>query len=67
MNVRQTVFPMPEGRQATLSLPEPMTLEAIETLERATAQMFRSLRREALGRQAQDTGAAEYDSWALSA
>ncbi|MBE0546289.1 MAG: hypothetical protein IH627_01265 [Rubrivivax sp.] len=67
MNVRQVVFPMPEGRQATLSFPEPMTLEAVETLERAVAQMFRSLRREAQGRQAQDTGAIEYESWALSA
>ena len=67
MNVRQEVFALPEGRQATLSFPAPMTLEAIETLERATAQMFRSLRRELLGRQAQDTGAIEYDSWAVCA
>lgn len=67
MDVRQIVFPMPEGRLATLSLPEPVTLEAIETLERASAQVFRSLRRDALERQAQEAGAIEYDSWDLRA
>ncbi len=52
MSVRQTVF-----QEAT-------TLETIQKLEEASAQVFGALRRNALQQQAQDAGAAEYDSWA---
>jgi hypothetical protein len=67
MNVRQMVFSAPEGGNATLAFPEPVTLETIEMLEEAAALMFRSLRRNALKPQAPDAGAIEFDSWAAHA
>ena len=66
MNLRQMVFPMPEGGHATLAIPDPVTLESVEMLEEASALMFRSLRRSALKPQAEDPGAIEYDSWAAN-
>jgi hypothetical protein len=65
MNLREMVFPMPEGGHATLALPEPVTLESIEVLEEASALMFRSLRRNAVEAKGRDAGAIEYDSRVL--
>lgn len=67
MDHRQVMFPMPEGRVATLSLPEPVTLEAIDALERSSAQVLRTLRREVLERSDREAGAIEYESWAAHA
>lgn len=71
MDVRHLVFPMPDGRLATLSLPEPLTPETIDALERESVRVWRSLRREALEaraeRQAREAGAIEFESWALHA
>jgi hypothetical protein len=64
--VRQITFTTPEGGNATLAFPEPVTLETIEMLEEASAVMFRSLRRNAVKLQAQDAGAIEHDSWATN-
>jgi hypothetical protein len=64
MNLQQMMFSMPDGAQATLAFPKPMTLERIEMLEEASAAIFQSLRRNTLRQQAQDAGAIEYDSWA---
>ncbi len=66
MNVRQMVFPVPEGGQATLSFPEAMTLETIQMLEEASALAFDALRRDARRKQSQEAGAIEYDSWAAN-
>ena len=63
MNVRQMMFSAPEGGQATLAFPEPVTAETIAMLEEASALMFRTLRRDALKRAARDAGALEFDSW----
>jgi hypothetical protein len=63
MILQQMVFSMPDGLHGTLAFPEPMTLGKIEMLEKASAAMFQSLRRNALKRQAQDAGAIEYHSW----
>ena len=65
MNVRQMVFPIPEG-QATLSVPEAMTLETIQMLEEASALAFRALRQDAPRKRFQEAGAIEYDSWAAN-
>jgi hypothetical protein len=71
MNVRHVVFPMPDGRLATMSLPEPLTPESIDALEHESARVWRALRRDALAaqaqRQAREAGAIEFDSWALRA
>lgn len=71
MNVRHVVFPMPDGRLATMSLPEPLTPESIDALEHESARVWRALRRDALAaqaqRQAREAGAIELDSWALRA
>jgi hypothetical protein len=67
MNLREMVFSIPEGGQATLAFPEPVTLESIEVLEEASALMFRSVRRNALEAKGLDAGAIEYDSWVVNA
>lgn len=55
MNHKQATIALPDGAQATLSIPEPVTLEKIGVLEEALVSFFRSARR--------DAGAVEYDSW----
>lgn len=71
MNVRHVVLPMPDGRLATLGLPEPLTPNALDALECELARMCRALRRDALDakdeREARDAGAIEVDSWARHA
>ncbi|NWG76475.1 MAG: hypothetical protein HXY24_18045 [Rubrivivax sp.] len=71
MNVRQVVFPMPDGRLATMSLPEPVTPESIDALEHESARVWHALRRDAFAaqaqRQAREAGAIEFDSWASRA
>jgi hypothetical protein len=64
MNMGQVVFSIPDGVQATLAFPDPMTPEVIDMLERTSALIFHSLRRDAHVEQARQAGAIEYDSWA---
>lgn len=71
MNVRHLQFPMPDGRLATMGLPEPLTPDAIDALEDVLARVCRSLRRDALDArtegEAREAGAIEVDSWARHA
>jgi hypothetical protein len=66
MNVRQVVFSIPNGGQATLAFPEPVTLEIIDISADASAVTLRSVRRDALDPRGRDAGAIEYDSWAAN-
>ena len=67
MNVRQVVFSVPQGIQATLAFPEPVTEETIEMLEQASALMLRSLRCNAGRQDSSAAGEIEYASWAPNA
>ena len=71
MKVRHVMFPMPDGRLATMALPEPLSPGAIDALERELARVCGALRRDALDAQAERdaraAGAIEVDSWALHA
>lgn len=66
MNTRQMLFPIREGGQATLSVPEALTLETIQVLEEASALAFSALRRDVLQKKSQEAGVLEYDSWAAN-
>jgi|OpeIllAssembly_1097287.scaffolds.fasta_scaffold2180567_2 hypothetical protein len=63
MNVRQVVFPVPAGGDVMLAFPEPVTLESIEVLQRASVLLVESLRHSAQRQGTEDAGAIEYDSW----
>ena len=63
MNVRQMMFSIPDGGQATIAMSEPMTTEAIAVVDEISALLLRTMRRNVLERRAQDAGAIEYDSW----
>ncbi len=64
MQVRQMTFSIPEGGQATLAFPEPLTPDTVDILEQAAALMFSALRRGAVRPPQPDAGALEYASWA---
>lgn len=63
MNVRQMMFSIPDGGQATIAVSEPISVEAIEVVDEISALLLRTLRRNVLERHARDAGAIEYDSW----
>jgi hypothetical protein len=63
MNLRQMMFSIPDGGQATIAVSEPMTMEAIAVVDEISAVLLRNLRRSMLERHARDAGAIEYDSW----
>ena len=67
MNERQTTIPLPDGSQATLTLPAPVTPEALQFVEEALSAYFRRLRGEAQALPARDAGALEYESWRAAA
>lgn len=63
MTVQQDVFSIPETGHAALPCPDPVSLETIELIEQALAQMLRSLRRGVPNRAAEEAGLLEYRSW----
>jgi hypothetical protein len=63
MNLRQMMFWIPDGEQATITVSEPMSMEAIAVGDAISALLLRTLPRNVLERHAQDAGAIEYDSW----
>ncbi len=63
MNPLQTTFSVLEGGVATLTLPEPLTLESMSRLENEIGSLFRMLRKDFSGPAAADPGAIEFDSW----
>jgi hypothetical protein len=65
MKVRQLVIPVAAEAYATLTLPESMTLDAVERVEREAARLFEACRREARVRPQPDPGAIEYASWSI--
>jgi hypothetical protein len=65
MNVRQLVIPVAAEAYATLTLPESMTPEALERVEREAARLFEACRREGRARLGVDPGALEYASWSI--
>ncbi len=65
MKVRQLVIPVAAEAYATLTLPESMSQEALERVEREAGRLFDACRREARVRPAMDAGALEYASWSI--
>ena len=63
MTVQQNVFQTQERSAAAGSGPHPVSLETMELIEQALAQMLSSLRRGAPDAAAQEAGRIEYDSW----
>jgi hypothetical protein len=61
--VRHAVFSCPEGGEAVLSFPTPLTVETIDMLDELCQLMFRVLRRDAEQLTAQQRADAEYESW----
>ena len=63
MTVPQEVFSVPESGHTGLPCPDPVSLETIELIQQALAQMVRSLRRSVPSRSAEEAGSLEYSSW----
>jgi hypothetical protein len=57
------MFWIPDGEQATITVSEPMSMEAIAVGDAISALLLRTLPRNVLERHARDAGAIEYDSW----
>ncbi len=62
MTRQQDVFSMQEGSEAAVHCPDPISLETIELIHDALAQLLRSLRR-GVPTRATEAGRLEYDSW----
>jgi hypothetical protein len=62
MPTRHLSVPISGNEAAVLSLPQPLTLDALADLERGLAGSLGALRREMDG-SAEDPGALEYESW----
>jgi hypothetical protein len=63
MTTLQLTVPVPGAGPAVLTLPQPLTLDALGCLEQAVAGTLGMLRRDLLG-SAGNAGAIEYASWA---
>ena len=63
MTTLQLTVPVPGAGPAVLTLPQPLTLDALHCLEQAVAGTLGMLRRDLPG-SASDAGAIEYASWA---
>ncbi|MDP1532408.1 MAG: hypothetical protein Q8N44_01700 [Rubrivivax sp.] len=61
MNSLQLTVPVPDSDPALVTLPQPLTLQALACLEQAIAGTLRMLRRD-LGGDA-SAGVVEYASW----
>lgn len=60
---RHASFACPEGGNALLTFPTPLTVETVDMLAELCALMFRGLRRDAVQWDAQQRAEAEYQSW----
>jgi len=60
---RRAIFACPEGGNAVIEFPSPLTAETLDMLSELTALMFRSMRRDAETRHAQERADAECRSW----
>ncbi len=60
---RRAVFACPEGGEAVMEFPTPLTLDTLEMLAELAALMFRGMKRDAETRDAQQMADAEYQSW----
>lgn len=60
---RETVFACPEGGQAVMSFPTPLTTETVSMLEELCTLVFRGLHRDAESRTKQEAAEIEYQSW----
>ena len=65
MTQQQTTLSIPDCAPATLTLPDPLTLESIGRLEEAIASLFRTVRKDLRGNAADDPGSIEVDSWSV--
>lgn len=63
---RRAVFACPEGGEAILQFPTPLTTDTLEMLAELSALMFRGLKRDAETRDAQQRADAEYLSWFIA-
>ena len=64
MTQQQTTLSIPDCAPATLTLPDPLTLESIGRLEEAIGSLFRMFRNDLRGNAA-DPGCLEVDSWSI--
>ena len=60
---RRAVFACPEGGEAVMEFPTPLTMETLDMLAELSALMFRGMTRDAETRDAQQRADAEYLSW----
>lgn len=65
MTQQQITLSIPDCAAATLTLPQPLTLESIGRLEAAIASLFRTFRTDLRGSAANDPGCIEVDSWSV--
>lgn len=65
MTQPQTTFSIPDCEAATLTLPDPLTMASIGSIERAIGSLFRMFRKDLRGNAANDPGCIEYDSWSI--
>ena len=60
---RQAIFALPEGGEAVLIFPTPLSHETLDMLADLSALLFRGLKRDADAVEAKKAGDAEYESW----
>lgn len=60
---RRAVFSCPEGGEAVLTFPTPLTPDTLDMLAELSALMFRGLKRDAIQWDEQQRADAEYQSW----
>ncbi|MDP1902618.1 MAG: hypothetical protein Q8K96_19540 [Rubrivivax sp.] len=65
MTQPQTPLSIPDCAPATLTLPDPLTLESINRLEAAIGSLLRTFRKDLRGNAADDPGCIEVDSWSI--
>lgn len=62
-NTRHATFSLPEGGQAVLTFPTPLTEDSLDMLADLCALMFRGMKRDAIRYTRQQAAEAEYQSW----
>ena len=65
MTQPQTTLSIPDCAAATLTLPDPLTMESIGRIERAIGSLFCMFRKDLRNNAADDPGCIEYDSWSI--
>lgn len=66
MTLQKTTLAIPDCAPATLTLPDPLTLDSIGRIEEAIGSLFRMFRKDLRGSAEGDPGAIEYDSWSIN-